>query len=715
MNKNKNLFIAIIVGFLAILFLPTSYEVKAAGDVSLKYSAHVENIGDQKAVYDGQVIGTTGRNLQIEGISINLEDQVGSMSIRYRTHVENIGWGQWVTGGQYSGTRGKELQVEAIQIQLVNAPANYHIEYQTHVQDIGWQNWVRDGDIAGTTGRNKRVEAIRLRIVNDNEIKPNNASVQYQSSVQGIGTQEVVSDAGIAGTIGENLRLENISIALGNSPSGASISYRVHIENRGWLDWVPAGIATGAIGNDRRVEGIQIKINGFPEGYHVEYKAHVQDIGWQGWVRDGEIAGTTGQSKKIEALKIRIVSDKINVKYQSTVQDRGVQAAVYNGETSGTVGQGLRLENINIALEGVNSNSGVSYRVHLENKGWLDWVSNGITTGAIDNNKRIEAIQIRLQNIPEGYHVEYRAHVQDIGWQDWVRDGAVAGTTGQSKKIEGIQVRVVQDIVSSTISYVYSNYSISFEDILNKQISKEPALQMINNSNSWEWRYAQIRDGQAGYYINPPTKIFFGDSNVYNTIKDQLQLNLDTRLSRNYDLNKYQFLKLSYIDGTTAEQLNSSFSKDGVLAGKGQVFIDAARLYNINPIYLAAHSMLETGNGTSQLAKGISVNGTTVYNLFGIGAVDSDPNGGGSQTAYTKGWTSIDKAIYGGAEFISSSYINSSYKQDTLYKMRWNPANPGTHQYATDIRWATNQVAYIKKCFDQIPDAKLVFDIPVYK
>ena len=26
--------------------------------------------------------------------------------------------------------------------------------------------------------------------------------------------------------------------------------------------------------------------------------------------------------------------------------------------------------------------------------------------------------------------------------------------------------------------------------------------------------------------------------------------------------------------------------------------------------------------------------------------------------------------------------------QNTLYSMRWNPKNPGEHQYATDIKWA---------------------------
>ena len=70
--------------------------------------------------------------------------------------------------------------------------------------------------------------------------------------------------------------------------------------------------------------------------------------------------------------------------------------------------------------------------------------------------------------------------------------------------------------------------------------------------------------------------------------------------------------------------------------------------------------MLETGNGTSALARGIEVNGTTVYNVFGIGAYDNSAVYSGSQKAYREGWTSVGAAIKGGAKFISDMYVNAS-------------------------------------------------------
>ncbi len=178
---------------------------------------------------------------------------------------------------------------------------------------------------------------------------------------------------------------------------------------------------------------------------------------------------------------------------------------------------------------------------------------------------------------------------------------------------------------------------------------------------------------------------------------------------------KYQFLDLSKSNGVGADALNEFLDGKGVLSGQGDAFARTAQDYNISEVYLAAHAALESGNGTSNLARGVKYNGTTVYNVFGIGAVDSDPLNGGAKMAYEMGWTSVEKAIYGGAAWISEKYINSnSYQQNTLYKMLWNPAEPGVHQYASDVGWAVKQAVQIKKIFDNFPNAVLTYDVPVY-
>ena len=179
---------------------------------------------------------------------------------------------------------------------------------------------------------------------------------------------------------------------------------------------------------------------------------------------------------------------------------------------------------------------------------------------------------------------------------------------------------------------------------------------------------------------------------------------------------KYQFLNLASLAGISESEAKKYLNNKGILSGKESIFIEAAKENNINEIYLMAHACLETGNGTSKLATGVEYKGTVVYNMFGIHAYDSDPIGQGAAYAYKMGWTTPEKAITGGAKFISTNYINNfPYNQDTLYEMRWNPANPGDHQYATDVAWAIKQAEWIGKVYSTFESATVTFDIPIYR
>lgn len=178
---------------------------------------------------------------------------------------------------------------------------------------------------------------------------------------------------------------------------------------------------------------------------------------------------------------------------------------------------------------------------------------------------------------------------------------------------------------------------------------------------------------------------------------------------------KYQFMDLSQYNGISRESLAEFLEGKGILSGKADIFINAAKRYNISELYLVAHACLETGYGTSQLATGVNYNGVRVYNMFGIGAYDSDAVGTGSKKAYKEGWTTPELAIMGGAEWISENYINSSgSRQNTIYKMRWNPDNPGNHLYAGDIAWAVTQSTILERLFAQFTDAAISYEVPVY-
>lgn len=178
---------------------------------------------------------------------------------------------------------------------------------------------------------------------------------------------------------------------------------------------------------------------------------------------------------------------------------------------------------------------------------------------------------------------------------------------------------------------------------------------------------------------------------------------------------KYQFMDLSHYNGISRDSLAAFLDGKGILSGKADMFMAAARQYNVSELYLVAHACLETGYGSSQLATGVDYNGTRVYNMFGIGAYDSDAVGTGSKMAYQKGWTSPEAAILGGAKWISENYINAvDGRQNTLYKMRWNPDRPAQHLYAGDVSWAVSQALIMENLFKEFRDASIRYEVPVY-
>lgn len=62
--------------------------------------------------------GTQGQALRLEAIRIVLVGAPG-YSVQYQAHVQGIGWQNWVSNGQIAGTVGKALRMEALRIRIV--------------------------------------------------------------------------------------------------------------------------------------------------------------------------------------------------------------------------------------------------------------------------------------------------------------------------------------------------------------------------------------------------------------------------------------------------------------------------------------------------------------------------------------------------------------------------------------------------------------------
>ncbi|NLD10406.1 MAG: hypothetical protein GX671_01425, partial [Clostridiales bacterium] len=176
------------------------------------------------------------------------------------------------------------------------------------------------------------------------------------------------------------------------------------------------------------------------------------------------------------------------------------------------------------------------------------------------------------------------------------------------------------------------------------------------------------------------------------------------------------------------------------------VFVEAGVAYDISPIYLAAKSYTELGSTSSNTesytmsVEVFTYNGIkykNCYNAYNIGANDSSDgtaalkglvyaNGGSVSKDYVRGlsrdygrvWSSQNKAIKGGAQYIRDCYVNRG--QYTRYLEHFNVMNGisqvGTHEYQTAVFGPKSMAYATSKAYADygILDKKIVFYIPVY-
>lgn len=371
---------------------------------SLTYTTHVENIGWQNSVSDGQTAGTVGQSLRVEALKINLNNAPAGAKIKYQTYVQNVGWQSAVEDGSIAGTTGQSLRIEALKISLENMPG-YSIEYRAHVQNIGWQSWVMDGNTVGTEGRALRIEAIEIKLIKS-------VDAQYQTYVENDGWQTPVTSGAITGSNGQQpLKAEALTANLLNAPAGASIQYQAYIENKGWQSWYQDGQTVGYAASGLGIEAINMKLVNLP-GYDVQYQVYVKNKGWQPWYQNGYTAGFAASGLVIEGIRVRVVKAadattfdtpaQTSTSYSLTnylssnsniasVNARAIQ--LHNGETANNCvffsSEALRRIGFNVPLWMCNTKSYVPY---LLNSGWksnynIDALAPGDICFSVDDSE----------------------------------------------------------------------------------------------------------------------------------------------------------------------------------------------------------------------------------------------------------------------------------------------------------------------------------------
>ena len=468
------------------------------------------------------------------------------------------------------------------------------------------------------------------------------------------------------------------------------------------------GVSTGEGISIRTGPGTQYSWQG---GFHLGEKLNI--LGTSGSFYKVSYSGKTGYVSKQYVKLVAAVEPTpatiSKILYGVTTASVSIRTGAHiNYSVQGTFANGTRINITGVA--------GPFYRVNYNGK--TGYISNQYVklVAAVEPtpatiNKILYGVTTASVSIRTGAHINYSVQgtfangtkIDIIGVAGTFYRVSYSGKTGyisnQYVKLVTATVDapvvvppVVNPATESEISTTTSFYNYSLDLLTDIQYGLKDALTDINGM----WLLAEKT--QIRYYADP--------LNAQSTEQ------------------KYQFLKLCYTDGISASEINSVVQGKGVLNQEGTVILNSCKTSNVNPAYLISHACLETGNGSSDLANGIivtQVNGLpvipkVVYNLFGIGAYDASPSRLGSEYAYINGWFTVEQAIVGGANWISKYYINNATnKQNTLYKMRWNPYTTGTHQYATDIGWASKQTKNIKAIMDKFTNANLYFEIPQYE
>lgn len=186
------------------------------------------------------------------------------------------------------------------------------------------------------------------------------------------------------------------------------------------------------------------------------------------------------------------------------------------------------------------------------------------------------------------------------------------------------------------------------------------------------------------------------------------------------DRDIFMFESNYYNSEHSDEQLSTAISyifKNNTLNNHVSSFL-STKTMGINPLFVATRSKQEVSMGNDVTSAASGEKG--YYNFFNIGAYDScsDPIYCGNIYAESRGWTTAEAAIIGGAYWIYNNYTIKN--QQTLYFQKFNVNNSGNtyaHQYMTNIVAARSEADYIYKGYSNAIalENKKTFYIPVYE
>lgn len=133
-------------------------------DLDVSYSGHIQNIGwtGNVSSNENSYVGSPQNNYRLEAFKLKLTSLDKTVRIKSQAYLKSIGWQSSVYDGNICGTVGQSLPIEGLKIQIENAPL-YTIDYQAYFKNAGWTSWKSNGEILGNPGNGDIMTALRIR------------------------------------------------------------------------------------------------------------------------------------------------------------------------------------------------------------------------------------------------------------------------------------------------------------------------------------------------------------------------------------------------------------------------------------------------------------------------------------------------------------------------------------------------------------------------
>ena len=225
---------------------------------------------------------------------------------------------------------------------------------------------------------------------------------------------------------------------------------------------------------------------------------------------------------------------------------------------------------------------------------------------------------------------------------------------------------------------------------------------------------------QAAWICSICKERIYDNGNWRCASEEAIKYMMDPRNSIN-ESDIFQFEELTKTDtdiNTIKNMTNGTF-----LAGYEQAIINTANSNNVNACYIVARLIQEQGKTGTVLTSGKGYNGQYVgyYNAFNRGASGNSTEAillNGLATAKKYGWTSLEKSISGGIDFIANQYIHKG--QNNLYLQKFDvEATNGlySNQYMQNLMAAENEGLTLKNTYinTNAMSSSHTFIIPVYE